>query len=91
MFFKREPSDVSHDGTVDLTDLISIDNDASAFVGGYVNTDLNGDGSVDLSDLILVDNNASAFVGKIVPPGSSFLPTSKQMLNIDEKSIMIGK
>jgi hypothetical protein len=61
--------DVSHDGTIDLTDLIAVDNDNSAFVTGYTDTDCNGDGTVDLSDLIIVDNNNSAFISKVVPSG----------------------
>jgi hypothetical protein len=60
--------DVNHDGSVDLTDLIAVDNDNANFVTGYVNTDVNGDGSVDLSDLIIVDNNNAAFISKVVPP-----------------------
>jgi hypothetical protein len=62
--------DVSQDGTIDLTDLISIDNDNSNFVTGYTTTDCNGDSTVDLSDLIIVDNNNSAFISKIIPPGA---------------------
>jgi hypothetical protein len=62
--------DVTHDGTVDLSDLIVVDNDASAFSSGYIDSDVTGDGTVDLSDLIITDNNASAFVGKIVPSGA---------------------
>jgi hypothetical protein len=62
--------DVTHDGSVDLSDLIDIDNDNSNFVSGYTLTDVNGDGTVDLSDLIFVDNNNSAFISKIVPSGA---------------------
>lgn len=60
--------DVNQDGTVDLTDLGLIDNDAYNFVGGYVDTDLNGDDFVDLTDLGIGDNNAYNFVNAIYPP-----------------------
>jgi hypothetical protein len=59
--------DVNHDGSVDITDLIAIDNDASSFVTGYVDTDCTGDDVIDLSDLIIADNHNSNFVVKQVP------------------------
>jgi len=59
--------DVNHDGSIDGSDLSSIDNDASNFLSGYVVTDLNGDGIVDGSDLLIADNNASNFVTKLTP------------------------
>lgn len=59
--------DVDHDGSVDLTDMIEVDNDNAIFVTGYVPSDVNGDGSTDLSDMIIVDNNNAAFVGKVTP------------------------
>jgi pectate disaccharide-lyase len=62
--------DVSNDGTIDLSDLVAVDNDSYNFVTGYVKTDVTGDGTVDLSDLIIIDNNNTSFVSKIVPPGA---------------------
>jgi hypothetical protein len=62
--------DATQDGTVDLSDLIAVDNDNANFTTGYTATDLNGDSTVDLSDLILCDNNNVAFVSKQVPPGA---------------------
>lgn len=59
--------DVNRDGTVDATDVSTIDNDASNFVGGYVVTDLTGDNFVDGTDFALADNNASNFVSVIAP------------------------
>ncbi|MDQ3019124.1 MAG: hypothetical protein M3R36_00920 [Bacteroidota bacterium] len=59
--------DVNQDGTVDLTDLSLIDNDAYNFVSGYFNTDLTGDNYVDLEDLSIADNNAYNFVIKVTP------------------------
>lgn len=59
--------DVDHDGSVDLTDMIEVDNDNALFITGYVPSDVNGDGSTDLSDMIIVDNNNAAFVGKVTP------------------------
>ena len=55
--------DVNRDGTVDLSDVIRINNDAGIFSTGYVESDLTGNSIVDLSDVILAMNNASAFVG----------------------------
>ncbi len=59
--------DVDKDGSVDLTDMIEVDNDNANFIMGYVQSDVNGDGNTDLSDLIIVDNNNAAFVGVVKP------------------------
>ncbi len=59
--------DVNQDGTVDATDVSTIDNDASNFVSGYVVTDLTGDDFVDGTDFAIADNNAANFVGAITP------------------------
>jgi len=59
--------DVNQDNLLDSGDMIGIDNDASAFVTGYISNDVNGDGLIDSGDMIVVDNNVSAFVGAILP------------------------
>lgn len=59
--------DVNQDGSVDLSDLSLIDNDAYLFLSGYIKTDLNGDNFVDLSDYTFADNNAANFVTVIKP------------------------
>ncbi len=59
--------DANTDGSVDALDLIAVDNDATAFAGGYLATDLNGDGAVDALDLILADNNSTLFIAAILP------------------------
>ncbi|MBK7213353.1 MAG: hypothetical protein IPH88_08715 [Bacteroidales bacterium] len=59
--------DVNQDGIVDSGDMIGIDNDAAAFVTGYLDNDVNGDGLLDSGDMIIVDNNATAFVGAVLP------------------------
>lgn len=59
--------DVNQDGTVDTDDMTPVDNDAAAFITGYLSNDANGDGSMDTGDMTIVDNNASLFVGKITP------------------------
>ncbi len=59
--------DVNQDGTVDATDVSTIDNDAANFVSGYVVTDLTGDDFVDGTDFAIGDNNAANFVGTITP------------------------
>ncbi|MDY0344424.1 MAG: GEVED domain-containing protein, partial [Lentimicrobium sp.] len=43
--------DVNQDGTIDISDMSPVDNDASNFVAGYVTTDVNGDGVVDIGDM----------------------------------------
>jgi len=59
--------DANQDGTIDLSDMSLIDNDAYGFVSGYVKTDLTGDDFVDLDDLSIADNNAFNFISKIIP------------------------
>jgi hypothetical protein len=59
--------DVNQDGTVDATDVSTIDNDAFNFAGGYVVTDLTGDDFVDATDFAIADNNAANFVSVITP------------------------
>jgi len=59
--------DVTQEGSVDLNDVVSVNNSSSVFTTGYVAQDVTGDDLVDLSDLILTFNNASIFVAKIIP------------------------
>lgn len=59
--------DVNQDGTVDATDVSTIDNDASNFISGYVVTDLTGDDFVDGTDFAIADNNAANFVSVVRP------------------------
>ncbi len=59
--------DVNQDGTVDATDVSTIDNDASNFISGYVVTDLTGDEFVDGTDFAIADNNAANFVSVVRP------------------------
>ncbi len=59
--------DVNQDGTVDIADGGLVDNDASAFVTGYVPTDVNGDSITDIDDAVFVDNNGLNFIGKVTP------------------------
>lgn len=54
--------DVNQDGTVDGTDIGSIDNDASTFAFGYNVTDITGDGATDGADLGISDNNSGLFL-----------------------------
>ncbi|MBX7042006.1 MAG: hypothetical protein K1X85_03795 [Ignavibacteria bacterium] len=62
--------DVNQDGTIDGTDVGSIDNDAANYIGGYVVTDITGDNFVDGTDFALADNNAANFVAEVAPPGA---------------------
>jgi PKD repeat protein len=59
--------DINQDGLVDLSDMLVLDNDATAFSSGYISSDLNGDGISDSGDMILLDNNGAAFVAKVAP------------------------
>jgi hypothetical protein len=59
--------DVNQDGTVDILDILGVDNDAAGFATGYLATDTNGDGLVDSGDKILLDNNATNFVVRAKP------------------------
>ncbi|MBK8550251.1 MAG: hypothetical protein IPL53_04000 [Ignavibacteria bacterium] len=59
--------DVNKDSFIDLTDLISVNNNALDFAAGYKPSDLNGDNITDLTDLVLVYNNSTNFV-KVIRP-----------------------
>ncbi|MBK8982119.1 MAG: hypothetical protein IPM38_07295 [Ignavibacteria bacterium] len=59
--------DVDKDGAVDLSDLSVIDNLASSFAVGYLNSDLNYDLLTDIADLTVADNNAFNVVTVISP------------------------
>ena len=59
--------DVNLDYSVDGTDLSRVDNDASAFLSGYIPTDVNNDDIVDGTDAQIVDNNATNFVSLVRP------------------------
>ena len=59
--------DVNQEGSVDLTDIITIYNDAGLFASGYINTDLNYDNLADLTDIIYAYNNSSMFVAVVRP------------------------
>ena len=59
--------DVNQDDNIDLTDVITISNDASVFSAGYIATDVNGDLITDLTDILVTFNNATAFVTAAIP------------------------
>jgi hypothetical protein len=59
--------DINQDGTIDASDLSSVDNDALNSVSGYVLTDVTGDYFVDAQDVSIVDNNAYNSVSMIRP------------------------
>lgn len=59
--------DVNQNGFIDLTDVILVYNDASAFVSGYVKTDINGDDITDLTDILITYNNSAGFVSVVRP------------------------
>lgn len=59
--------DINNDGTVDVSDVLKIYNDARILMLGYVPADLNGDNFVDSSDLIIAYNNMVNIVSVIRP------------------------
>ncbi|MBK8553416.1 MAG: hypothetical protein IPL53_21070 [Ignavibacteria bacterium] len=59
--------DANQDGLVDLNDVISVYNAATAFATGYIQHDMNGDNIADLNDVLITYNNSNAFVSKILP------------------------
>lgn len=59
--------DADQNGGVDLDDIVSTYNDATAFSSGYVLTDLTGDNLVSLSDILIAFNNSGEFVEVIRP------------------------
>ena len=58
---------MNYDGIVDAADLQQIDNDAIAFVTGYVQSDVDGNNFIDATDASITDNNAANFVGIVRP------------------------
>ncbi len=59
--------DVNQSGSVDLSDVTEVYNDARTFLTGYVVTDVTGNNIVDLNDLTLVYNNSVNFVVRVIP------------------------
>ncbi|MDZ4712425.1 MAG: hypothetical protein SGI89_08880 [bacterium] len=59
--------DQDQNGSVDITDVITIFNDGNNFVTGYVPSDTNGDYAVDAVDMLIAYNNSNAFVTAITP------------------------
>jgi hypothetical protein len=59
--------DVNQDGSIDSGDMTPLDNDATSYLSGYLNTDVNGDGSVDSGDMTIVDNNGSDYISSKHP------------------------
>lgn len=65
--FALYSGDANQDGTIDATDLSLIDNDATNFLTGYLQTDITGDGFTDGTDYSIADNNAYNFVSVVRP------------------------
>ncbi len=59
--------DTDQNGSIDVIDLGTVENDVSIFGGGYRIADLNGDLFVDANDLAIVENNAVNYVTRIRP------------------------
>lgn len=59
--------DINQDGVIDGVDGSVADNDASAYLTGYVPSDVNGNNTVDGTDLMIIENNSSQFISVIRP------------------------
>ncbi|MBP9191501.1 MAG: hypothetical protein KBF96_03025 [Ignavibacteria bacterium] len=59
--------DVNQDRSVDLNDVVAVNNNSSIFAAGYKNTDVTGDNYTDLTDLVLTNNNSSKFIVTLKP------------------------
>lgn len=59
--------DVNQDGSVDLSDILNVYNNAKTFLSGYKATDVNGDNITDLTDLIISNNNSAIYAVKVTP------------------------
>lgn len=59
--------DIDRNGSIDLSDVIAIYNDASAFITGYNATDQTGDNLTDLTDIVIAYNNSVNFVSVFKP------------------------
>jgi len=59
--------DINQDGTIDITDVTSVNTDNINFKRGYLVTDLNGDEIINTTDLLITYNNSSRFVEVKVP------------------------
>ena len=65
--FADYSGDVNQDGSVDLTDIINIYNNASVFLTGYRVSDINGDNITDLTDVLISNNNSALYVISVTP------------------------
>lgn len=65
--FALYSGDINNDGSVELSDLVYISNDAGNFLSGYQISDLTGNNAVNLEDMLIAYNNASDFVEMVRP------------------------
>jgi hypothetical protein len=59
--FALYSGDVNQDGTIDIFDLQTAENDASNFAFGYNASDVNGEGNTDIFDLQLIEVNSGLY------------------------------
>lgn len=59
--------DIDHDGIINNSDIVILDNDNTNMLSGYIDSDLNGDGVVTNDDAVILDNNNANFIGTIKP------------------------
>ncbi len=59
--------DVNHDLFIDTADMTPVDNDANAYLEGYIISDVNGDGITDTADMTFIDNSAQDYIFLVTP------------------------
>lgn len=59
--------DANHDGLIDLSDMVLIDNLSAGGANGYLPEDVNGDGLIDINDMALIFINSQQAIEKITP------------------------
>ncbi|MBL0108659.1 MAG: hypothetical protein IPP52_15615 [Ignavibacteria bacterium] len=59
--------DINQDGTIDASDVSSVENDVFNSVSGYITTDVTGDDFADAQDVSIADNNAFNSVSAVTP------------------------
>lgn len=59
--------DINKDGSIDASDVSNVENDVSAGLSGYIQSDVTGDNFADGSDLSILENNSAAGIVSVLP------------------------
>ncbi len=68
---------VDRDNSIDINDMMLVQNDIEDSISGYVITDLDGNGIIDNTDYIIVCNNAAQYAQEHKPVSSDFGPSAE--------------